>query len=75
MVDVPAKSDEEIRKGLEKLSRRQWWMDQVQKRKDQGKREEQWCQLLEEAHPITPGLLKDCFVDLNFDQIRIDSGK
>ena len=75
VVDVPPKSDEEIRKGLEKLSRRQRWMDQVQKRKDQGKREEQWCQLLEETHPITPGLLKACFVDLNFDQLRIDSGK
>ena len=38
------------------------------------KREEEWCRRLERIRPITPGLLKSCFFDLNFDQIRIDSG-
>ena len=48
--------------------------DRAALRKAIEKREEEWCRRLERIPPITPGLLKSCFFDLNFDQIRIDSG-
>ena len=50
-------------------------MDHAKRIKNLGKRKERWCRRLEQTRPITPGLLKACFLDLNFDQICIDSGK
>ena len=77
---MPRLPDDKLKKELEKFYRRQRFFDHAKKVKEREKREEQWCRQLEHTRPVTPGLLKSCFTDLNlirfvFDQTRIDSGK
>ena len=58
--------------------RAQWNKDPLsvifERKKVREERMEQWCRRLERARPITPALLKSCFIDLNFNQICMDTG-
>ena len=75
MIHVPPLPDDNLKEELEKFYQWQRFFDHATKVNGQEEQEEQWSRRLEQTHPITPGLLKSCFMDLNFDQIRIDSGK
>ena len=61
---VPPIPDDRLKKELEKFYRRQRFFDHTKRMKELDKREEQWCRQLEQTRPITPGLLRACFVDL-----------